>query len=76
MEGVSVYPNPTNGVVNISNAQGSENEIQVLDITGKVVIAKTVSTSTSFDLSQFGTGVYIVKVSNENGQLVERVVVK
>lgn len=76
LEGVSVYPNPTNGVVNISNSNGTENEIRVYDVTGKVVITKTVSTATSFDLSQFGAGVYVVKVSNDNGQLVERVVVK
>jgi hypothetical protein len=76
IEGVAVYPNPTTGVVNVTNANGSDNEIRVYDVTGKMVFTKNVTASTSFDLSQFGAGVYVVKVSNENGQLVERVVVR
>jgi len=32
--------------------------------------------STSFDLSQFGTGMYLVRVSNGEASHIERVVVK
>jgi len=74
--GVAIYPNPTTGVVNVSNDKGVNNAITVFDVTGKVLLTKSASTATSFDLSQFGTGVYMIKVSNENGQSVERVVVK
>ncbi len=52
------------------------NTIEVFDVTGKTVLSKVVSTETTFDLSGNGSGVYIVKVSNEAGSLVERVVIK
>ena len=74
--GVSVYPNPTTGVVNVTNKSGLTNTIQVIDVTGKELISKTVSAGTTIDLSSFGTGIYLVKVSNEKGQIVERVVVR
>lgn len=74
--GVSVYPNPTSGVVNVSNKSGLTNTIQVIDVTGKELLSKTVSSGTTIDLSSFGTGIYLVKVTNEKGQIVERVVVR
>lgn len=74
--GVSVYPNPTSGVVNVTNAGGLNNTIAVIDVTGKTLLSKTVSTETTVDLSTFGTGIYLVKVSNDKGQIVERVVVR
>jgi hypothetical protein len=76
LTGVSVYPNPSEGVVNVTNDNNLTNTIEVFDVTGKTVLSKVVSTETTFDLSGNGSGVYIVKVSNEAGSLVERVVIK
>ena len=76
LTGVSVYPNPSAGVINVTNDNNAINAIEVHDMLGKVVFTSTVSTSTTIDLSGNGTGVYIVKVSNENGTMVERVVIK
>ncbi len=73
---VSVYPNPTTGLITISNNDNTNNTITITDITGKVVATKTANTATTIDLSVFGQGVYVVKVNNANGQLVERVVVR
>lgn len=74
--GVAVYPNPTTGVVNVSNEKGLNNTITVFDVTGKVMLTKVASTATSFDLSGFGSGVYLIEVTNEIGQSVQRVVVR
>lgn len=76
LEGVSVYPNPSEGLVTISNDLTIENTITVTDLTGKVVATKVASTSTTIDLSNVGTGIYLVKVENTNGKKVERVVIK
>lgn len=76
IDGVNVYPNPSTGLVNVSNAGNLTNTIEVFDVTGKKVLTKVVSTETSFDLSSNGAGVYVVKVSNEAGSMVERVVIK
>ncbi len=76
LEGVSVYPNPSQGVITVSNANNTENTIVVYDMVGKVVYSTSANSSTTIDLSSNGTGVYMVKVSNENGSMVERVVIK
>ena len=76
LEGVSVYPNPSTGIVNVSNDLNVSNTITVTDLTGKVVASKVASSATTIDLSNAGTGIYLVEVSNANGKKVERVVIK
>jgi len=76
VKGVNVYPNPSEGIVTISNDLNAENTITVTDMTGKVVLTKVSSSATTVDLSKVGTGVYMVEVSNENGKKVERVVIR
>ena len=76
LEGVKVYPNPSEGVINVSNDTNVENTIVVTDIAGKVVATKVASTATTIDLGNFGTGIYLVEVANQNGKKVERVVIK
>ncbi len=76
LEGVSVYPNPSEGVITVSNTNNTENTIVVYDMVGSVVYSTSANASTTIDLSSNGTGVYMVKVSNENGSIVERVVIK
>lgn len=76
LEGVSIYPNPSEGVINITNNNNTSNDIIVLDVTGKIVYSNSVNASTTVDLSANGTGIYFVKVSNENGSIVDKVVIK
>lgn len=76
LEGVSVYPNPSEGVLNISNDNNTANTITVYNMVGKVVLSRTANTSATINLAAQGTGVYMVKVSNDNGSFVERVVIK
>lgn len=76
LTGVSVYPNPSTGLINVTNANATANTIVVYDMVGKVVMTKEANASTTIDLTSNGTGIYMVEVSNENGSLVERVVIK
>lgn len=76
LNGINVYPNPSNGVITVTNQNEFNNTIEVIDVTGKVVATKTVDTETTFDLTANGAGVYLVKVSNDHGSKVERVVIK
>lgn len=76
LEGVSIYPNPTSGVINVSNELLSDNTIEVRDLTGKVIATTSASTATTIDLTGNAAGVYIVKVSNENGYKIEKVTLK
>lgn len=67
--GISVSPNPTEGVISISavNYSGEVN-IDVMDLTGKLIFSSKENLSTNalanIDLSQAENGMYIVNVSD------------
>ncbi len=74
-EEVAVYPNPTTSNVTIQ-AKGM-NHISVLNTLGQMVFDANVSSDMQvLDMSQYGAGVYMVRVTTENGVGVQRVVVK
>ena len=74
-EEVTVYPNPTTGNVTIQ-ANGM-NHITVLNTLGQVVYDANVNSGLQvLDMGQYEAGVYMVRVTTENGVGVQRVVVK
>lgn len=76
LEGVSVYPNPSTGLINISNDNNFDNAIIISNAAGQVVYNENVSSDVTIDLSSFGTGLYVVSVRGENGTHIEKVVIK
>ena len=73
----SVYPNPTNGQIFLSNAEGiSVSEISMTDLNGRVV--KTVKlgdvTEASVDISDLSAGIYMMNISSEQGKAVKKIV--
>ena len=80
-----VYPNPTNGVVNVectmNNVQFDKMELQLLDTYGRlldVVRANNDSPlqTAQIDLSRYATGVYVVKAVTDGKVVAVRTVVK
>lgn len=76
LAGVSIYPNPSEGIITVTNDNASSNNIMVYDMFGKLLFTKEVNSDTTIDLSSKESGIYLVKVSNESGSMVERVVIK
>jgi len=69
----AVYPNPTNGIVNIaiSNTLLNNLSIEVYDAVGKRVISEMLSKETaSVNLNGLEDGIYFYKIIN-NGQDVK-----
>ena len=67
----SLYPNPTNGIINIdyANFLGGE-KLQVLDIQGRVLVTQELEkTNSTIDISNLSPNVYFLKISNPKGQL-------
>jgi len=69
---VSIYPNPTNGMINISLENMQQNtSIQIYDLMGgKVFQSKLNTNQTQLDLNGHASGTYLYRVSGENGQAV------
>lgn len=72
-DSISVSPNPTNGVVNVSSTSEVQT-ITVFDTTGKQVLSA--SNTTTVNLSNQAKGVYLVQVQTENGSATKKVVVE
>jgi hypothetical protein len=69
---VAVYPNPTQNVVNVV-APGI-NHITLLNILGQVLYdTEAEGNSHVLDLSQYESGMYLVRVSTESGVVVKQI---
>ena len=69
-DSVSVYPNPTTGNVNI--AAPGLSHITVLNTLGQVIYDSDADGNmTTLDMDQYQTGIYMVRVTTENGESVK-----
>ncbi|WP_158848590.1 T9SS type A sorting domain-containing protein [Algibacter sp. L1A34] len=72
--GLSLYPNPTNGVVNVKNSSNTNVAITVYDLNGRALLNKKVTNTTSeINITNLASGVYLFKVKSENGEFVKRI---
>ncbi len=68
---VSVYPNPTNGLLNV-NGCGTM-LITVSNMLGQTLFETTAEDSATLDLSSYGQGFYLVRIETENGTTVQKI---
>lgn len=74
---ISIYPNPTEGIINISVSNDSIDNIIVTDITGNELINLAVNANhVEINLSAYNKGLYLVKVVTENDSYTKKVVLK
>lgn len=82
VDAFKVYPNPSNGndLVYVSANVNGASTIKVTDMMGRVVFEKSYPTKsllfTSFDVSNYASGLYFVEVSESNNKSVQKVLVK
>lgn len=67
---VSVFPNPTNGLVTISGP-GAINSIEVYDIQGRFILN---SEAEQIDFSGYPAGVYLMKINADAGAASQRLI--
>jgi hypothetical protein len=80
-EGISIYPNPTNGPVNIQLNNNIHRNVSVIvtNILGKVVANYSFAELTSrrtIDLSEFEEGIYMVRYKSDKTELLQRILLK
>lgn len=72
---IAIYPNPTSNFLNIANTDGLPIDINIYDISGNNVLNHTEFIDNSLDLSNLGSGIYIVKINYKNHTKVEKITV-
>jgi hypothetical protein len=67
---LTLYPNPTTGILTIEGAEGT---VMVYDIYGRLVL--TVNTN-NLDISQVAAGIYYLRVVDHQGRVYSQKVIK
>ena len=69
-----VYPNPATSVVTISNPDVDAAKLSVTDLSGKVVMTKSLSgIENTVDISSLATGAYFFELSSDNKKEVIKI---
>jgi hypothetical protein len=70
---ISVFPNPTKNIVNLSNLPNTNNLIKIYDILGKEVLRITTNNrNETIDVSSLKSGIYIIKIESNKQQVASK----
>jgi len=77
--GLTIYPNPTNGMVTISsNNNLMSAKMQLIDVGGRIISSKKPSAlspnSVQLDISELAQGSYLLVIENENYKSVKKII--
>jgi len=72
---LGVYPNPTSGDLTVEFANGLVKTIEVMDLTGRIVLSNATSDDKiKLNLSNLSKGIYYVRVKSDNKVEVKKIV--
>lgn len=72
---VSIYPNPAKDMVSLTNVEGCT--IEIYNILGQIVLTQVATSALeSVNISDLTTGSYIIRITNENGNVTSKQIVK
>ena len=71
---INVYPNPTNGLLNIEG-QGAM-RITVSNLLGQTLNEVTAEGNTTLDLSRYESGMYLIRIETANGATMQKVTIR
>jgi hypothetical protein len=76
LDGFTIYPNPSNGILHISNApQGSR--IKLINTLGQVLVnMDSEDAQTSLDVSLFANGLYTIILESDGGMVTRKVLIE
>ena len=75
-ENIKVFPNPSNGMVYVRAESQQLQELQVFDLSGRMLLQQNISeTESSIDLSGYNAGTYILRLTTSNGVETSKIVI-
>jgi hypothetical protein len=73
---VSIYPNPTSDVLNISTNSNNISELMVKDITGKIILTQQFNSKVTINTENYAKGIYLIDVKNNLGTVSQKISVQ
>ncbi|MCR5036809.1 MAG: C10 family peptidase [Bacteroidales bacterium] len=69
-----LYPNPTDGIVNIESE--GQMTISVINMLGQKILEMNATDNVTIDLSGNGSGIYMVRIETADGTMTEKVSIR
>ena len=73
---ITLYPNPNNGNFVIETTSIEKQTLQIVDVTGKLVLQQTISGKTIIDASSLDNGIYFVQINTGEGFFTKKIIVQ
>jgi hypothetical protein len=71
-DSIQIYPNPATDNVNI-NYNHNIKTIELIDVQGRILVSKMVNENqVTFDVSDYSSGVYYLKITGDGGSTIEK----
>ena len=73
---ITIYPNPTTGIIDIYLGNNSKSIVVLTDILGKPILQKDFNNSTQLDIGIFQKGLYLLTIKQINNTVFIRKIMK
>lgn len=70
------YPNPSKNKLTIENKTKETFDLYLIDNLGKQIHRERLNDKSEIDVSKFGTGIYFLKITNEGGAFVKKIILE
>ena len=71
---IQSYPNPTKGEITVSNVEDAR--LEIINLSGTVLLSdNSLDNERSFDLSNYNSGLYLLKITSKDSKTVTRRIV-
>lgn len=74
IEGLNIFPNPADEILNITSNSTAEKNVQLFDLTGKKVL--DVTTVSQINVSSLKAGIYVAKINEAGKTATRKVIIK
>ena len=69
---INIYPNPAKEYIKITSKDIVINHYQIFDISGKLLVDKLFPTNSKIDISDFNSGLYLIKFKIDKGIIIKK----
>lgn len=73
--GVQLYPNPASTELTLTWNNGGKADIELFDVQAKLVLSTQLESGNKLNISELGSGVYLLKVSSNNQYTYRKLIV-
>lgn len=72
----NIYPIPTAEKLTIDAQINAVTNLELVDVSGKIILNKAFTQTTNLDLSQISSGIYYLNLSTNEGRLTKKIIVE